>query len=171
VIATHETLLVQTSGAAADALTPGTIQRALCTSLRLSADALGMMHPLGRGRVGVEIALPHALNLPTPMMLTVLDGKSAALFTLRRPSDPEEGRDAQLRISWSGGTRPTPGLLVRALSQATQGRFDSADLEAVFEGADWMSATVSEGLRARLTLPTSLTLDGCALTLSAHDDS
>jgi hypothetical protein len=171
VIATHETLLVQSSGAGANALSPGSIQRALWSSLRLSSDAIGMMHPLGRGRVGIEIALPHALHLATPMMLTHRDGKHTALFALQRASDPVDAQRTQLHITWRGAQRPTPGLLVRALRQASAERFDSGDLEAVFEGDGWISAAISEGLRGRLSLPKSVTVDGCTLALTTDDGS
>ena len=169
-IATHETLLIQTTGAAADALSPGTIQRALCAALRISADALGMMHPLGRGQVGVELALPHALSLSTPMMLTALHEAGKTLITLRRTSDPVEARAVQLRVTWKGQP-PTPGQLVRALHQATEERFDAGDLGAVFEGNDWMVATVSEGLYRRLNLPASVTIGKCAMTFQDHSAS
>ena len=170
-IATHETLLLQTTSAAADALSPGAVQRTLWSSLRLSADALGMMHPLGRGQIGVEVALPHALSLMTPMTLTSVDETGAAtLFRLRRQSDPLEGRETQLRIHWNGPS-PTPGVVVRALVKATDERFDSKDLASVFVGADWMSAEVSEGLRARLKLPLTVTVDDCTLTLTEDSSS
>ena len=170
-IATHETLWLDAPGTGADALSPGSVQRALCAGLRLSSDAIGLMSPLRRGRVAVEIALPQALALATPLRLSVSDGDGRTLFILRRESDPAEESAAELRVSWKGQAPPSPGQLIAALTQASEDRFDTGDLGAVFEGRNWLSVTVSEGLRARLNLPATVKVSGVSLTLAADTGS
>ena len=167
-IATHETLWLDAPGTGADALSPGAIQRVLCAGLRLSSDAIGLMSPVRRGRVAVEVALPQALNLATPLRLSVQDGESRSLFILRRESDPPEEAVAQLHVSWKGRVPPSPGQLVAALTQASDDRFDTGDLGAVFEGQGWLSAAISEGLLARLSLPSTVKVKGLSLTLAAY---
>lgn len=164
-IATHETLWLEASPTSAGALGPGTVQRALRSALRLSSDAIGLLNPVGRGRVAVEIALPQALDIRTPLTLSVRDGERPVLFTLRRESDPELETHSPLRVTWTGGTRPSPGQLARALTRATEDRFHASDLGVTFEGANQLLVSVSEGLTGCLALPTTTKIDGVTLTL------
>lgn len=163
-IATHETLWAEASPTSADALTPGRLQRALRAALRLTSDAVGLMSPVGRGRVAVEIALPQALDIGTPLTLSVRDGQTPVLFTLRRESDPVLEVHQRLRVTWSGKSRPTPGQLALALTRVSEDRFHGGDLGVAFEGAKQLLVTVSEGLLGCLTLPTKTKLGGMELT-------
>ncbi|MDP6944948.1 MAG: hypothetical protein QF464_12420, partial [Myxococcota bacterium] len=119
-----------------------------------------------------EIALPQALQIATPLTLSLSDGGRRALFTLRRESDPAEEVSGQLIVTWKGKGRITPGVLVAALTRASDDRFDTGDLAEAYEGPDHMMVRVSEGLVSRLALPCTVTASGREVTLSGrHGDT
>ena len=167
-IATHETLWLTCTSAST--LSPGRVQRALRTGLRLVSDAVGLMSPQGQRRISVEIALPQALGIHTPMTFTVQEDGVRSLFTLRRESDPHDATSHLLQVTWTGPSRPSPGQLVRALAKASEDRFLAGDLGMVHEGSERLIITSSAGLHHRLSLPISVDCDGMTLTLSAIDN-
>ncbi len=162
---THETLVLEATGSRADALTPGAVQSALFRVLGLRSEELGVMSPLGRGVVEVEIGLARALQLVTPLPLSVSTPTGPALLTLRRHSDPAEVTRRHARITWTGRPRIGPSLVARALTQATEGCFHPEDLGVCFEGQDIVLIEPSEGLLRRLSLPAEIRIDGATLTI------
>lgn len=155
----RETLIVETSGAAAGALTPGLVQRMLGVAAGVAAEEIGAMSPLGRGRVAVDIDVLRSERLATPRPLAVLSSSQGPLLTLRRDSDPPAEQLADVQVTWRApSAAPGVGALGRALSLASDGALGAEDLGAAFVGANWMTLRLPECAWFTLKLPAELSL-------------
>ena len=157
---THETLIVETSGPGAGMLMPGRIQRALSQAAGIRAEDIGTLHPLGRTRVAVEIAMQRALNLMTPMVLPVTEGAQTQVWMLRRDDDPTGDEISQILVTWKdGGECPSPGALAKTISNVSGGMIGPEDLGPAFMGTGWLRLELPLRVVATLSLPGELKLD------------
>ncbi|MCB9729181.1 MAG: hypothetical protein H6744_18955 [Deltaproteobacteria bacterium] len=160
-----ETLLVEAPGAGAGLLAPGSILRALALGAGVRAEEVGLLIPVGRGRVAVDVGVQRAAGLSTPRLLPFTEGASPALLVLRREDDPAEEDRVWLELRWPAGTpRPGPGALGAALSAATGGSIGAEAIGASFCGDGWMQLEVPERFLLALEFPLELSIRGATVT-------
>ncbi|MFT7581167.1 MAG: hypothetical protein ACI9MR_002841 [Myxococcota bacterium] len=155
-----ETLILETGVTSAALATPGSVLQALALGAGLRANDVGMMHPVSRGRVNVEITSVRAWSIPTPVALPVGD----AVFNLRRDTDLPLAAPTRLQLGWAGAA-PTPGALAAALSQATEGQLGAEELGAGFATPTSVQVEVPPYWANTLAALGSLELDGAKVSI------
>lgn len=160
---THETLLVEATGAAAGALDPGAIQAALALGAGIRSDEIGLCLPAGRGRAHVEITLARAQTLATPRMLPA----GETVLTLRRDGDPQAELPCPVEVrAADGGPAARPGALASALAAASDGVVGAESLGVCVPAGSSLHVSVPERVILGGKLPSSLEIDGRRFDLS-----
>ncbi len=164
-----ERLIVETTGPAAGALTPGAVLLALNTGAGVKAEEVGALEPVGRGRALVEVAQARAARVGTPRLLPVAAAGGTAVLALRRPDDPPAEEPLEVTLRWEdGGPAPAPGALAAAIAQATQGRVDAELMGWALPASGWMRLSLPERALLGEGLPERLEVAGRTL-LVEHD--
>ena len=160
-ITTHETLVLEAGGPAADALTPGRVLRALALGAGVHAEEVGTILPLVRGSALVEVAVTRAARLATPLPIQVEEAGARTLMTLRREDDPPEDALSELAVHWDdGGPPPAPGAFAAALAVALRGAAGAESLGAAFFGDGWGRLALPASLATSTRLPAALDVAG-----------
>ena len=167
-VPTYEVLVVEAAGPDAGLLGPGCILEALALGAGLKAEEVGVMAPLRRGPVAVEVAVERARNIATPRVLAFDDGGGPAAFVLRREDDPPEEGWFEVLARWTdGGPAPSPGALGAALSLATGGLVGAECLGAAFAGPSWVRLSMPDRLLLGDKLPGTVEVAGRTVSLVA----
>jgi hypothetical protein len=165
-----ETLLIEAPGPGAGLLAPGRIQRALALGAGVRSEEIGLLFPVGRGLVAVDISVQRAAALATPRYLPFTEDASPALLVLRREDDPEEEGTVWLRLTWPVGDGkalpPSPGALSAALAHATKGAVGAETVGASFGGLGWMRVEVPQRYLLALSFPLDLSVGGRAVRVT-----
>ena len=167
----YETLFVEAGGPASGLLLPGRVQRALADGAGIRAEDVGLIRPLERGRVEVEVATHRAHRIATPLALPMDEGGRPALLILRRPHDAPGEADTHVILPWTHGDgAPSPGCVSAAIAKAMGGELGQEEVGAGLAGPNWLRLALPERILVRLELPLELEIAGTTMTLSAVAD-
>ena len=143
-----------------EAVTPADLSLHLHAALGLSAEEIGVLEPMGKGVIHAEISQGAMLGLPTPLHLTVMTDEGPGIITLKRLSDPEAFGHCLFDLTWSEGPRPSPSMLVNAISEVSEQRLGAESIRAVVPAQGHLlvelDAQASQLLGQTTTLPLSL---------------
>ena len=174
----NETLYLEATGAAAQALTPGAVLRALAVGAGVFAEEVTTLEPLGARRVAVTLTGARARALATPRGLVDGSATGGVGWTLRRPEDPPEDGRLVAFATWhpaEAPAAPTPGAISRSPPSAIGPDVGAEELGVGLVGPGFAQLLLPARL-ALLGLPEVLTVpragrDGETLRVALHAPS